>query len=1220
MEETSTLSSFHIKTNTYKTLSDREHILESPEIFVGSTKPTNVSRFLINSIDKFDKENTKFEWSTIQIVPALVKIFDEVLINAADHTKNPQHNVSYIKIKIKPKSGVISVENNGVAIPLGKNEQEDSGVHVPQAVFFIYKTSSNFKNVDGTKKDEGRAMVGGKNGYGVKLTATFSKYMKIKIKNSHDEQIYKQTSRNNNEIISSPKIKPLKSSIDDKSGKKDMVKVTFLPDYAYFGGELDENHLRFFYSRVIDIAGTVGPKINVKLNGISISSILCKKFQQYASLHHTLSNNNVVVAIEECNERWTIGVIQSTDSKFHHTSFVNNISTSSGGTHVQYVLDQLVNGIVDILMKKIKSLDENENKRGLVKEIQKHVHLFINANIENTSYTSQMKEKLDTIVADFGDASFLPKLTDKFLKRVVKLTELETKIGEWYTSQTMKRLKNDLEGKNNGNNKNNNPNRKHQTRVTGISDYDDANLASRKTKKNDDPVTLIICEGLSAKQFVRSAYSVIGRDYFGCLPIRGKLLNVRNASLKTISNNKETKNLIRVMGLEMNEDYSTEKKLRSLRYQRVMILTDADMDGKHIIALIINLFMFFWPSLLQNHDDFMSYFLTPITLAIPKNPSLKNHLQLAFYSEYDSDKWIRECENQTKHYNVRFLKGIGSSTSKDIQSYFHELTKHQVFFTYSGDPCQTAIVEAMSDKKSCIQTRKQWILTYDPLKNVISYVDGLIENQTMTYKELVHKELIQFSLLSINRAIPSVVDSFKVVQRKVIFGCFKKKIFSESVKVAQLGALIATLTQYHHGEVSLIDAIVNLAQDFVGCGNVALLFPDGQFGSRHDGGNDSAAPRYIATRLTKISQLIFPQEDNPILHYLEDEGHSIEPNYLLPICPLVLLNGAAGIATGFSTFVPCYNPREIVQCLRYLLSNEDEKAQDIANKLVPWYHGFRGTIHSIGLDKYVSKGHIHSLSENERHIIIDELPIQVWTKTYVEMLEFWLERGIISDLNENSMETTIRFEFKINELYYTQMLNGTFKKPSKDKEDEQQQQEEESESLETTTTTSTTHLEKIESLYKPLQLIKSMSTANMHLIDVHGKIKLYKNVYEILMDFYAARLEGYKKRKQYQIDQFMLLLPQLQNEMRFIQAIINDEIIIKHKSKSEIETQLTQQNFSDFSRLMNMSMMSMSNEHVQSLQKRIETVQDELLTIQSKSPESLWLSDLTNLESELLLL
>jgi len=158
--------------------------------------------------------------------------------------------------------------------------------------------------------------------------------------------------------------------------------------------------------------------------------------------------------------------------------------------------------------------------------------------------------------------------------------------------------------------------------------------------------------------------------------------------------------------------------------------------------------------------------------------------------------------------------------------------------------------------------------------------------------------------------------------------------------VAQLSGYVAEHSAYHHGEVSLSQTIVGMAQDFVGSNNINLLKPIGQFGNRMMGGKEAASPRYIFTNLTSLARIVFHPNDNSVLNYQVEEGQRIEPDYYAPILPMCLINGAEGIGTGWSTSIPCYNPLEIADNIRKRLRNHSYNFQ----RMIPWFRGFTGKI------------------------------------------------------------------------------------------------------------------------------------------------------------------------------------------------------------------------------------------------------------------------------------
>lgn len=597
---------------------------------------------------------------------------------------------------------------------------------------------------------------------------------------------------------------------------------------------------------------------------------------------------------------------------------------------------------------------------------------------------------------------------------------------------------------------------------------EDANDAGTK---NAHMCTLILTEGDSAKTLAVSGLGVVGRNLYGVFPLRGKLLNVREATHKQILENAEINNLIKILGLQYKKKYLSIDDLKTLRYGKLMIMTDQDQDGSHIKGLLINFIHTNWPELLRL--PFLEEFITPIVKATKKNEAL------SFYSMPEFEEWRADTPN-AHTYNVKYYKGLGTSTSKEAKEYFQDMDRHRILFQYSGTQDDESIVMAFA--KKAVEQRKDWLTAHmdeSKRRKVLGLQEKYLYTKTtkqISYSEFVNLELVLFSNADNIRSIPSVVDGFKPGQRKIMYTCFKRNDKRE-VKVAQLAGSVAEQSAYHHGEVSLCMTIVNLAQNYVGSNNINLLVPSGQFGTRLTGGKDSASPRYIFTMMSSLTRLIFHPHDDPLLQYQYDDNQKIEPIYYVPIIPMVLVNGSEGIGTGWSTKILNHNPREIIRNLRKMLNGEEPSVMS------PWYKNFHGTVEKMGETRFFTNGNVAILGDSK--IEITELPIGSWTQTYKEnVLESLLHgsekvKPLINDYKEYHTDTTVRF--------VVSFLPGVFDKL----------QEEEG------------------GFHRTFKLSSSMSTNCMHAFDRNVCLRKYEKVAEILKEFYDLRLEFYVKRKDY---------------------------------------------------------------------------------------------------------
>jgi DNA topoisomerase-2 len=367
--------------------------------------------------------------------------------------------------------------------------------------------------------------------------------------------------------------------------------------------------------------------------------------------------------------------------------------------------------------------------------------------------------------------------------------------------------------------------------------------------------------------------------------------------------------------LEHNKVY-TKDNIKTLRYGRIVICCDQDLDGYHCLSLIFNMFHNLWPSLLEL-NTFISYIRTPLIKAIDsKNKKYK------FYSQQEFESVSKKKSFKT----IKWYKGLGTSTSEEARECFKDncITNLQ----WTGKSCEEAIELAF--KKENISDRKTWLLEhYSNTSN-----GKKIDESATTYDTFINNKLVLFSTYDCIRSIPDVIDGLKPSQRKVLYTMLKKGMTSE-IKVAQLGSIASEFTNYHHGENSLNNCIIKMAQDYPGSNNMNLITPQGQFGTRYYNGIDAASPRYIFTNLNKNTLTLFLKQDLDLLEYNVEEGKQIEPVRFYPVLPIVLLNTTIGIGSGFSTMVPSYNPVDIIKNIKLVLNGKQQQ------KMEPWYKGIK---------------------------------------------------------------------------------------------------------------------------------------------------------------------------------------------------------------------------------------------------------------------------------------
>ena len=759
---------------------------------------------------------------------------------------------------------------------------------------------------------------------------------------------------------------------------------------------------------------------------------------------------------------------------------------------------------------------------------------------------------MTTNVSQFGSKC---EISEKFIDKLVKLGLLE-RISNSIDLENNKLLKK-TDGTKRGS-------------IRDVKKLDDANFAGTK---QSDKCTLILTEGDSARATAIAGLSVVGRNYYGVFPLKGKLLNVRDATEKKIYENEEINNIKKILGLEIHKIYDDTKQLR---YGKIMIMTDQDYDGFHIKGLLINLFHSKWNSLYK--QNFITCMVTPIIKAF------KGKEILNFYNMSDYEKWGESID--IKKYRIKYYKGLGTSDRKEAQEYFSNL---KTISYIEDENSNNAIIKAFSKDKA--DERKTWLKTYNK-EHVLQILDG---DNKVTHTDFIDRELIHFSNSDNERSIPDVIDGLKPSQRKVLFSALKKNVIKD-IKVSQFSGYVSEQTSYHHGEASLQGTIINMAQNYPGSNNIELLVPSGQFGTRIQNGKDAASPRYIFTRLAEFTKKLINEDDNDNLKYLNDDGVSIEPERYYPILPMLLINGAVGIGTGWSTNIPQFNPIDIINCIIKLINNEDITDYN----LTPWYRNYMGSFHKIDDKNFINKGVYEIINNNTLKII--ELPIGTSIEEYKDFLD-----KAVSGLDP-------KIDWIENYENYSTDTRACFVLLARKK------------ILDKLILDEITDEFGINKLHKELKLIKNISLTNLVAYNTDFKLQKYNSPIDIIKEFYNNRFIYYSKRKDSLLNKFTHIQNILQNKIRFIQEQIDDVLILHKKKKDIIISELEKTNYMkispnsdnspDYEYLLSMRIDSFTEEKINKLQNELNNINDKIIHINSLSNTDMWnidLDDFTNL-------
>lgn len=1133
----------------FKKTEQREHVLLRPGMYIGAVEPDRQAMWVL------DDGGDRFVKREIDYVPGLYKIFDEILVNALDHatslrqqTSPPaQHFVKAIKVSIDRASGEISVENDGDGIPVVVHPE--TKLWVPEMIFGHMLTGSNYD-------DEKQRIVGGQNGIGAKACNIFSTRFEVETVDARAGKKYKQVFRNNMSVIEPPKI-----TAATAAGKKPYTRITFLPDYARFKspGGLSDDMRALLLRRCYDVCALTDKDVAVTVDGARLP---IKSFERYIDLYlgdEGAERKRAYETLATPLGAWEVAATYTDSASFEQVSFVNGVATSRGGRHVDHLTAQMTARLTELIAKRKKGLDV---RPALVKS---HLFVFVKALVANPAFDSQSKETLTTAATKFGTGKL--ELSDKFVDKLAK-TGIVERVVELSEAAAVKDLKK-LDGK-------------LRSRITGIPKLEDANWAGGPKRGQ---CTLILTEGDSAKSMAIAGLSVVGRDRYGVFPLKGKVLNVKDVPLRKLMENDEINHLKTILGLESGKTYAAGPG--DLRYGRIMIMTDQDVDGSHIKGLLFNLFETLWPALLRA-PGFLTSMLTPIIKVSTAPPR-------AFYTLQDYDAWKRAATGPAARASVKYYKGLGTSTAAEAKEYFRDMK----LVTYGCDDpgCKEALDLAFNKKRA--HDRKAWLEAYD--KGAILRYGATTQ---VAFSDFVHRDLIHFSKYDLERSIPHVQDGLKVSQRKIMYTCFGRS-FAKEVKVFMLAADVARDARYHHGDASLYTTIVGLAQDFVGANNVNLLEPIGQFGTRLQGGADAASARYINTRPSAIVELIFRPEDRPILTYLEDDGEKVEPEFYVPIVPMVLVNGAAGIGTGFSTNVPSFDPLQVVRAL---------KAGDMAafDDLLPWYRGFKGRIEAAAPRKRGAAANASDANANAddgggagkrytsfgvyertgpKTVRLRELPVGVWIDDYKAHLEARIAApgSALAKYDTHCTDTEVDFVLTFaSEDALTAALG------SRDFVDE----------------------------LKLAVTSNALSTTNMHLFNAASQIKRYDTVRAIVEDFARVRLEYYGKRRAYLLAKLRDENAVLENKRRFIEMFVAGTVVVHGRGIDAVSADLAAKGFlkveDSYDYLLRLPISSLTLERKAKLEGEIAANRGQIDYYASTTDRQLWVKELGELEAALL--
>lgn len=1092
---------------------DITQILNRPDAYIGSTNLINEESWFAKDPKKNEDpsdEEKKFFCSSRKINGGLVSLFIEILNNAKDNWWRSKKNASggiskYIAINVE-KDGYVTIKNDGLPIPIEKhNVLED--LYIPEVIFGVLRSSSNY---DDTKE----RFTSGRNGLGAKLTNIFSKEFYVELVSNGMK--YTQTWYNNMSETSGPIITKVRKA------QTNYTCIRYLVDFERF----ETHHSSPFYSKShIELFRRMAIETSMLCNGLKVifndDVYIVPSLQKFVEEMFDVKQQCVKMKTKDSE----VVVFENPDPEGDGLclSYVNGSNTTEGGVHVT----KWRNAVHESLDKPLsRFLGSNIRKNTLLK----YLGFVIKCFLPNPRFKHQ--EKL-YLTSPSPTTSPLTSGDIKLVKGWSFIEELKLQLSFFENKELTK----------------NDAKKNSHLNVTK------AIQANKAGGAESSKCSLIITEGDSAKPFAITFIANVpgSNDYYGVYPIKGKFLNVRKATPSQIANNKEISNIKSLIGLKQGLDYSSEANFKTLRYGKVVLLCDPDVDGIHITGLLLVFFYTLFPSLMKL--NYVVSLRTPI-------------VKIGKAEFYDYQQYLQYKDSHSLKKRPQYYKGLGSFDPSEVKEYSSKQKQVTFIFDEQGDSKDK--LEVAFGKE--VSPRKEMMKDFDPSK-----LEPIIpcEFENLYVNKFITNEFVRYIYEDILRSIPSLVDGMKPSQRKILYGCFKRNLTSE-LKVSILAGYVAEASAYHGGSTIVGETIMRMCASFVGChNNIPLLICRGNAGTRIQGGEDFSNPRYPSAKLAPITRKIFLNGDDDILTYLSDDGYPIEPIWYAPIVPMVLVNGSEGIGTGFSSYIHPHKLEDVVESVRHWIETGE------AREVYPYYEGFVG--------KY-SDGYTYGnyFIKGPSTLVITELPVKVWTQDFNDHLLSLKARKIITNFTKNISENTLKFTINSKTLVNLLQTNNS--------------RDDESKSLDKT--------------LDFLLLRKKMMKPNMTLHDNKGKLRKFETTKELLEVYCSIRLKLYVKTKENLLLKLAAEMNIIESKIRYISAVLENHNFLLRRPKLDLVNQLKTEDYfikdgdETFDYLLSMRNDTLTRENISKLHKQYEEKKKEVSRIKRLSPQEMWLSDL----------
>ena len=588
----------------YQELSEIQHILQRSGMWVGSTKSEEKESFIYNT------KTGKFEMRITNYIPAMLKVVDEVISNSCDEFRRKDNmGLTELRVVMNKDNGEIIVRDNG-GIPIVKHKE--AGVYVPEFIFGRLRTSSNYDDT------EDRNVIG-TNGVGSALCNVFSTFFEIESADGKNE--FHRSWSNNMEKLNDD----LKVTKCDK--KTHYTQTRFRLDFSRFETDLktfDDDFINIIHKRCID-AAAANPGLKVVFNcGGEDIEWKFKKLDEYIDLYSNILNIADKIPFE--NDLCTALIFP--DSSVD-VGFVNGAECSKG-THMKALRNEINQAVVDYISKKDKIKDLTA--RG----VDNKYSVFININVSNPAYDSQTKDTLTTPVEKFAkDEKIKWEVNEKFLNKIIK-SEIVALVRDWYKQKTAAEDEKALRKINRETNK-------------GLK-RPDKYITCSSRRKNERQ--LWIFEGDSAKAGFRGGRNP---DIQAGYTMRGVPLNCYGMTPLQIMKNEVFNDIVTILGLKWGKEFD----INELNFGKIVISTDADVDGDKIASLLL-LFFNNWPELIEKGIVCRS--ISPIIISRKGKDCKKFYTMEEFKAE----------EKKLKGYSHKYAKGLGGLSNQESKEMYQE--------------------------------------------------------------------------------------------------------------------------------------------------------------------------------------------------------------------------------------------------------------------------------------------------------------------------------------------------------------------------------------------------------------------------------------------------------------------------------------------------------------------------------------------------------------------